>query len=179
MGTNYYAITKNKEVAEKYFPYDYSLTDVPYFGYEIHIGKRSAGWKPLFQEHPNAYKSVAKMLEFFKGHEDFFQFYDEYLKEMTLADIKDELIDWGEYQAKNDKQCRYRFDFDKTAHPYSDMVPVEDGEPYDVEIPFDHITYDRAYVDARHKNGFDGWRGYYENYFRDPEGYDFTTGDFS
>ena len=49
MSTNYYMITKDKDFVKKYFPNEYELTDLPYFGYEVHIGKRSIGWKPLFQ----------------------------------------------------------------------------------------------------------------------------------
>ena len=42
---------KRKKVGEKDFPYEYEIVDTPDFGYEIHIGKKSYGWKPLFQEH--------------------------------------------------------------------------------------------------------------------------------
>ena len=49
MGTNYYMIMKDKELVTKYFDNEYELTDLPYFGYEVHIGKRSCGWKPLFE----------------------------------------------------------------------------------------------------------------------------------
>ena len=31
-------MTKSKKLVEKYFPCEYELTDIPYFGYEIHIG---------------------------------------------------------------------------------------------------------------------------------------------
>lgn len=176
MGTNYYAITKNKELVEKYFPYDYMLTDSPYFGYEIHIGKQSMGWKPLFQAHEHAYNSVKDMLKFFKDHSEDFELYDEYLDMTTLDGLKEKLVDWGERQ--RDRGSRYRFDFSNKKDKYSELEPVEDDEPYDVEVPFDHITYDRAYVDARHAAGLDNWRGYYEDYSRDPDGYDFVKGDF-
>ena len=54
---------------ERYFPYEYELVDTPYFGYEIHIGKKSYGWKPLFQEHKNAYSSVEEMKEFIRKYQ--------------------------------------------------------------------------------------------------------------
>lgn len=178
MGTNYYAITKKKDLVEEHFPYDYTLTDEPYFGYEIHIGKRSMGWKPLFQEHSGAYGSVKEMLRFFEDHSDDFELYDEYLETMTLDRLKEELVDWGDWQREN-RYARCRFEFNQKDRPYSELVEVKDDEPYDVEVPFDHITYDRAYVDARHRAGLDSWRTYYDQYFRDPDGYDFTKGDFS
>ena len=67
MSTNYYMITKDKDFVKKYFPNEYELTDLPYFGYEVHIGKRSIGWKPLFQGHKKAYNSVSEMIDFSKG----------------------------------------------------------------------------------------------------------------
>lgn len=47
MSTNYYMLSQSKGFAEKYFHGEYELTDTPMFGYEIHIGKRSMGWKPF------------------------------------------------------------------------------------------------------------------------------------
>ena len=44
MGTNFYMMTKSKKLVEKHFPYEYEIVDTPYFGYEIHIGKRSCGY---------------------------------------------------------------------------------------------------------------------------------------
>lgn len=32
MGTNFYMITKNKKLAQRYAPYSYELTDEPYLG---------------------------------------------------------------------------------------------------------------------------------------------------
>lgn len=48
MGTNYYMMIMDKEIVKKYFTNEYEIVDFPYFGYEIHIGKRSVGWRPLF-----------------------------------------------------------------------------------------------------------------------------------
>lgn len=98
MGTNYYMMTKSKKLVERYFPYEYEIVDTPYFGYEIHIGKRSCGWKPLFQEHKNAYDSVTGMKEFIKKHQKSIHIFDEYCREFTLEQLEDELINWGEQQ---------------------------------------------------------------------------------
>ena len=85
MGTNYYMMIKNKELVEKYFPNEYELTDSPYFGYEVHIGKQSFGWKPLFEWHGNAYKSVEDMLNFLKIHDTYIEIFDEYEKSFLLT----------------------------------------------------------------------------------------------
>lgn len=76
MSTNFYMITKNKEQAQRYAPYSYELTDEPYFGYEIHIAKTSAGWLPLFQAHKNGIDSVAEYKNAYDTGE--FRIYDEY-----------------------------------------------------------------------------------------------------
>ena len=60
MGTNYYLMTRNKQLAHKYFAVEndwgitdeeYKIVDDPYLGYEIHLNKCSCGWRPLFQRH--------------------------------------------------------------------------------------------------------------------------------
>ena len=61
-------MTTDKELVKKYFNGEYEIVDDPYLGYEIHIGKRSAGWKPLFEAHDNAYTSVSEMLDFVMNH---------------------------------------------------------------------------------------------------------------
>ena len=173
MGTNFYMMTKSKKLVEKSFPCEYKITDTPYFGYEIHIGKRSCGWKPLFQEHKNAYDSVEGMKEFIRKHQKSIRIFDEYAREFTLDELEDELITWGEQQ-----QIRY-------------MKYIPEGVPdevfggkkylvestkddYDITIPFDHKEYERL----------DPYREFYRyenhsHYSKDKDGYDFMEGWFS
>ena len=49
MGTNFYMMSTNKSLVEKYFPNEYEIVDSQYFGYEIHIGKRSYGGNHYFR----------------------------------------------------------------------------------------------------------------------------------
>jgi hypothetical protein len=105
----------NKEFVKKFFVngYDseYELTDYPYLSYEIHIGKRSGGWKPLFKAHKNAYNSVKEMIDFLKRESANFEIFDEYGEKMSVDELQKELIDWGKNQkaidhveyAKNDE----------------------------------------------------------------------------
>ena len=43
MGANYYLHTKDKRLVAEHFPAEYTLTDTPDFGYEVHLCKMSAG----------------------------------------------------------------------------------------------------------------------------------------
>ena len=173
MGTNFYMMTKSKKLVEKHFPFEYEIVDTPYFGYEIHIGKRSCGWKPLFQEHKNAYDSVEGMKEFIKKYQKSIRIFDEYCREFTLEQLEDELINWGEYQ-----EIRY-------------MKHIPEGVPdevfggkkyliestkddYDIKIPFDHMEYEKLDIYR------DNWRYEHESYYsKDKDGYNFMNGEFS
>ncbi len=76
MGTNYYLITKNSDIAHKYFANndmygtwdeEYVLRDIPDFHYEIHLNKLSYGWRPLFQIH-KVFRSFTELENFYKEH---------------------------------------------------------------------------------------------------------------
>lgn len=172
IGTNYYMMTTNKELVEKHFPYEYEIVDTPYFGYEIHIGKQSAGWCPLFQEHKNAYDSVAEMKEFIRSHSEDIRIFDEYCREFTLEQLEDELINWGKQQ-----EIRYMKYIPEgvpdTIFGGKEYLIKSTKDDYDITIPFDHIEYEKLNPYKEH------W--IYKNesyYFKDKDGYDFTKGDF-
>lgn len=149
MSTNYYMMTTNKELVNKYFPDEYGIVDEPYFGYEIHIGKRSCGWKPLFQEHRQAYNSVKEMIDFLKSHSDI-RIFDEYNREFDINGLVEELIDWGSQQEV------------KIIH-YNDLIG-------DIQLPIDHVEI----ASRDHRNYLHGI-----GYWHDEDGYDFTDGWFS
>ena len=93
MGTNFYLHTTDKKTCEKWFLYgEYSLTDRPMFGYEIHIAKTSCGWKPLFEAHDNM-KSVRALKNIFNSGG--FRIFDEYGEEYTLEEFQKRVIDWN------------------------------------------------------------------------------------
>ena len=99
MSTKYYIHTQNKEFVEKYFFNEYRLVDESCFVYEICIRRRSGGWKPLFNQHNDAYTSVEEMKEFLSIYSDKISIYDESERFITLNELEDELINWGEHQA--------------------------------------------------------------------------------
>lgn len=163
-------ITKNKELAEKYFPDEYELVDTPYFGYSIHIGKRSSGWKPLFQVHDNAYTSVKSMKKFINSHKEDIRIFDEYDKEFTLEQLQDELIDWSKHQ-----KVRY---FKVVPEGVPDelfggknYLTESSPDDYDITSPFDHMEYEKVYSSI-HK------RSWGDIYKKDKDGYNFMEGWF-
>lgn len=149
MSTNYYMITTDKNLVEKYFPFEYEITDDPYLSYEIHIGKRSLGWKPLFEAHKNAYDSVAGLLYFLSENKNKIEIYDEYGKLHTIEQLKEELIDWGDYQTKK---------------------VIEYERVGKIQSPIDH-------VEIAEKESEYSWVDI--NYWHDRDGYDFTDRSFS
>ncbi len=78
MGTNYYFMTRNKELAHKHFAVEtdwgvtdmeYEIVDSKFLGYKIHLNKLSCGWRPLFQRH-KAFKTWKELEEFYKAHSE-------------------------------------------------------------------------------------------------------------
>lgn len=93
MGTNFYMLTTDKSMVEKYAPYTYNLTDDPYFAYEIHVAKTSMGWLPLFQAHDNGIRSVKQYKEFFDTGE--VRIFDEYGDEYTWAEFNERVLQFN------------------------------------------------------------------------------------
>lgn len=89
MGTNFYFHTKNKTIAEKYAGWEYELTDIPDWAYEIHIAKTSCGWLPLFQ-YRETMPSVKAMKEAYDTGE--FKIYDEYNKEYNWKEFDERVL---------------------------------------------------------------------------------------
>ena len=97
MSTNYYILTKDKSIIEKY-GLTYELTDSPDWGYKVHIAKRSHGWKPLFQGHKNinSIDDIYKLI-----NESTVTILDEYDRIQTVEEFEKEVIEWF----KDDKEA--------------------------------------------------------------------------
>ena len=150
MGTNFYLMTKNKSIAEQIG--DFELTDTPDWGYEIHIGKRSCGWLPLFQSHIGI-KSVKDIEKFCTMLE--VRIYNEYGEELTWEQLKEELIYWnGGVEGAIPKE---HHESDPNFQFYDPDMPNY--------TPISHFAY--------------GNGKYASHYFKDDEGFEFTEGDFS
>ena len=167
-------MTTNKELAEKYFPNEFELVDSPYFGYEIHIAKRSLGWKVLYQGHRKAYTSVEGLKNFIRKHQKDIRIFDEYEEEFTLLQLDDELFN-------RDKRI------EKTPVKFVPQgIPNEifggrdyfiDGtwDDYDLTRPYDHLEYSELDPYSKTKT----YHEYKNFYYHDKNGYDFTDREFS
>ena len=100
MGTNFYFKVKTdiqinipidgeikNSILEKL---NYALQDVT----EIHIGKRSGGWLPLFQK-TNYYSSVKEIKEFYEKNKEHLIIIDEYDMEYSLDELDEEIFSWN------------------------------------------------------------------------------------
>lgn len=154
MGTNFYLITRNKTMAQKYAPYSYELTDEPYFGYEVHIAKTSGGWLPLFQGHKDGINSVRE----YKAAYDTGEF-----------DIVDEYGDFYNWEEFTERVLKFnggvrgvatikKIEIDKSSQFYDDRLPDH--------TPISHFEYK-----------YDSY--FVNDYFADEDGYEFDRREFS
>lgn len=193
MGTNYYLMTRNKQLAHKYFAVEhdwgitdeeYEIVDDPYLGYEIHLNKCSMGWRPLFQKHKE-FKSWKELERFYLDHADGLEIYDEYGDQYTWGQYEDIIMNHASVEPR---PLRWVYDVDPIdkiigKEPYKKRVHCEECEPESAEIwtPFDHVEYFRSELEAHEK-----YRqpSFYSNidhrYWNDPDyKIDWTEGDFS
>lgn len=61
---------------------EYEIVDEPYLGYEVHLCKLSAGWRPLFQRH-KAISTFKELEEFCLKNKSMVSIYDEYGRRYT------------------------------------------------------------------------------------------------
>ncbi len=61
---------------------------------EIHIGKRSAGWKPLF-EIQKEYHGVSGMKKWYEQNKEDWNIVNEYGEQLTWDNLEKELIKWS------------------------------------------------------------------------------------
>ena len=178
MGTNYYLMTKDKRLVNKYFDGEYNTVDSPYFGYRIHLNKCSCGWKTLFERHPNAFVSFAELKDFFNNH-NHLRIFNEYGTEYS----------WNEYEEKvigHSINCLVEpikfiakpnvFDPERRM-----IVVMEDCEPEEAEIftPFNHQEYSDKEKAAKKRYHINDWEMNIK-YYSDPDyPVDWTDGSFS
>ena len=158
MGTNYYMMMKDKELVTKYFDNEYELTDTPYFGYEVHIMKLSYGWKPLFEWHENAYKSVEDMLKFLEFHKMDIEIFTSHVNRKS------------KYMKYVPEGVPNHFFGGR------DYLVESTEDDYDIKIPYDHVEYHKL-DPYNEKRWIDESRE--PLYFHDKDGYDFTKGSFA
>lgn len=193
MGTNYYFMTKNKELVHKHFAVEhdwgvtdeeYKIVDNPSLGYEIHLNKLSHGWRPLFQRH-KAFTTWDELEKFYYAHENDLHVYDEYSHFWTFADYKQHVFD---HAAREPEPMKWEYGCDPIElkyHPERAIKRLQTvhckPEEAELWIPFNHIEYFETEKAAKKKFGvcnyhiFDNFK-----YWNDPDcKIDWTEGDFS
>lgn len=196
MGTNYYFMTRNKELAHKHFAVEhdwgvtdkeYDIVDEPFLGYEIHLNKLSYGWRPLFQRH-KAFKTWNELEKFYYDHENDLCVYDEYGTLWTFSDYKQHVFD---HFAREPLPVKWEYDYEsidlkfhpETARKHLHTVSCHPEEA-ELWIPFDHIEYFETEKAAKLKFKAYDWYDRYIfddiKYWNDPDyKIDWTEGDFS
>lgn len=154
MGTNFYFFSDDKSKVQTWFgDEEYKLTDKPRFGYLIHVAKTSCGWLPLFQAHEHI-RSVADMKRLYDTGD--IEIYDEY----------EGFYDWDMFE-----QRVLRFN--------GGVAGVEPLTPYNQDDLLEWLV-DRDMPDHTPVSHFEYAHGRYnDSYFKDPEGYEFDTREFS
>lgn len=196
MGTNYYFMTRNKDLAHNHFAVEhswgvtdeeYEIVDRPYLGYEIHLNKLSYGWRPLFQKHKE-FDSWDKLETFYMAHKDNLEIYNEYGEKFEWIDYKKRIFD---HAARESEPLKWYYGVDPIyangqwtgsakKRLYHDRCKPEEAEFW---IPIDHVKYFETEKEAREKYRvwdypiFDDIR-----YWNDPNRdylIDWTEGNFS
>ena len=89
MSTNYYILTKNKKIIERY-GLSYEITDEPDFGYWVHLAQTAGKYKPLFQAHKEI-RCINDLCRLIKTESDI-QIYDEYSRPLTVQEFMDNVV---------------------------------------------------------------------------------------
>ena len=191
MGTNYYLMTRNKQLARKYFALEhdwgitdeeYEIVDDPYLGYEIHLNKCSWGWRPLFQMH-KPFKSWKELERFYLDHADGLEIYDEYGEQFSWDQYKKKIFD---HAAREPEPMKWVYGIDPLDKIFSDnpkkRIFLDKCDPEEAEIwtPFNHIEYFKTERRARGKWYYEYYYEPDSEYWNDPDHpFDWTEGEFS
>ena len=159
MGTNFFIGTPSKEARDKYFGYDYELTDTPTWLYTQHVAKTSAGWLPLWEKH-ESFQSVKQLKSLYDTGE--FILFDEYGDTYTWDEFDERVLKFN--GGIRGVQKPKKIEQDKNSPFYDKNLPEYQ--------PISHIggnlqSYKYMFVEDDN------------DYFIDPDGYEFTTHEFS
>lgn len=152
MGTNFYIGTADKKAKDEYFGWNYELTDTPTWLYEQHIAKTSAGWLPSFEE-SHSIHSVADIKKLYDTQK--FIIYDEY----------GTVYSWEEF----DERVLKHNGGVVGAIPREKVEVDPNWKYHDANMP--------GWVPVSHFEYANGRYAY--DYFKDPEGYEFSKHAFS
>ena len=157
MGTNFYIMTKFKEARDKYFGWNYELTDTPDWGYQQHVAKTSCGWLPLF-DGSGCFKSIRELKSIYDTGD------------FILCDEYGTIYTWEEF----DKRVLQFNGGVSGVQQKEEIIQDPSGMFYDERIP--------NYKPISHCSGPDctyKFDLYYANdYYKDEDGYEFSKRTF-
>ena len=151
MGTNFYIGTSDKEARDTYFGRRYELTNKPTWLYDQHISKTSVGWLPLF-EASQSIQSVADIKKLYDTGK--FIIHDEYGTE----------YDWEEFNERV-----LKFNGGVVGAIPREKIAKDPNSTYWIRSLPDYSPMSRF----EYKQG-----RYASDYFRDPEGHEFSRHEF-
>lgn len=91
----------------------------------IHIGKRSMGWKPLFQSQEE-YDSIHTMKKWYESNKNKWRIVDEYDKYYSWEQLLEDLIYWN--RNNDNAQSHLKYDGEYGNYYIKDGVEWTDGE---------------------------------------------------
>jgi len=135
MSTNYYFEVKNsEEVINKIqeiskFISQESIEKIEHELKFIHIGKRSAGWKPIFQAQ-EYFKTIEELKQFYNKHVEELIIKSEYNEIMTWNELEEELFKWSSEDGKSSVKEAIKNNYNYNNQYYIDEFGYEwlDGE---------------------------------------------------
>ena len=152
MGTNFYIMTKSKEARDKYFGWNYKLTDTPDWGYQQHVAKTSCGWLPSF-DGSGCFKSIRELKNIYNSGE------------FILCDEYGTIYTWDEF---DERVLKFNGGI-KGVTPREKINQDRSSPWFDKNMP--------EYKPVSHFEQACG--RYNDEYFTDPDGYEFSIREFS
>lgn len=186
MGTNFYLISKNKNLMRECFAVEteyvikdieYTIVDEPYLGYKIHLSKLSCGWRPLFQRHKTI-RTFKELEEFCMKNKNVVSIYDEYDRRYTWKQYYERVYNHSQQKAR---PCKWIYDIDSffpNAGPRLQNVLCTKQEA-EIYMPFCHREYSEKEKLAKERFHVHERLWYKEKYWEDPDyPFDWTEGKF-
>ena len=166
MGTNYYFKIKDiyfkNDIRDKYL----KEWNIVHYKPLLHIGKRSAGWKPLFECHNELFTSVKEIKKYYDNNKEFLDIINEYNEYLTWEQLEEELINWNR---DNINSISHIF---MVENNYEATEKVFNSKNFQNNL----LKYNKKYPHGK-RNAKCKYE--YINYITDDEGYEFTWGNFS
>ncbi len=186
MGTNFYLMSNNKKLIQEHFAVEktygftdeeYKIVDEPYLGYQVHLNKLSAGWRPLFQRH-RTIKTFKDLEKLCLDNKNIVGIYDEYGKKYTWKQYFDRVYDHGQRTPEPRKWVCEKNPYSKE-DDYIVQTTVCSEDEAEIYIPFNHKIYDKMEKEAQKKFGIQDRFWLDVKYWEDSDyPFDWTEGEF-